>query len=73
MKVNHIAIEREYGSGGTKIARLLLELCGVPCYGQEIPEQVSKKNNISMERIQEYEESVKGRFLYGRGVHGVSA
>lgn len=36
MKFRYITIEREYGSGGTRIARKLSEVCGVPCYGQEI-------------------------------------
>ena len=42
MKCNYITIEREYGSGGTKIARRLAEECGIPCYGQEILEAVSR-------------------------------
>lgn len=36
MKFRYITIEREYGSGGTKIARRLSEISGVPCYGHEI-------------------------------------
>lgn len=58
MKFNYIAIEREYGSGGTKIARLLAEECGLPFYGKEILEEVSQKYDVSIERIQNYEETV---------------
>lgn len=35
MRCKYITIEREYGSGGTKIARLLAEQMGIPCYGRE--------------------------------------
>ncbi len=64
MKSRHIAIEREYGSGGTQIARRLAEECGVPCYGREILEAVSKRYGVSVERIERYEESTTGSFLY---------
>ncbi|HIS47541.1 MAG TPA: cytidylate kinase-like family protein [Candidatus Scybalocola faecigallinarum] len=64
MKCNYITIEREYGSGGTKIARRLAEVCSIACYGPEILEAVSKKNNVPVEHIQHYEESVSGSFLY---------
>lgn len=64
MKCNYITIEREYGSGGTKIARRLAEVCGIRCYGPEILEAVSRKNHIPVESIQHYEETVSGSFLY---------
>lgn len=64
MKYKYIAIEREYGSGGTKIARLLSEQTGIACYGQEILEQVSREKGISVEKIQSYEENVTNSFLY---------
>ena len=56
MKFRYITIEREYGSGGTKIARRLSEISGVPCYGHEILEAVAKKQGIPVERINQYEE-----------------
>ncbi len=64
MKINAIAIEREYGSGGTKIARLLSEETGIPCYGHEILEEVSRKHGISVDAIQKYEEKGTGSILY---------
>ena len=33
MKINAITIEREYGSGGTKIAKRLSKQADIPCYG----------------------------------------
>ena len=64
MKCNYITIEREYGCGGTEIARRLAEKCGIPCYGQEILEAVSRKNHVLVESIQHCEETVSGSFLY---------
>lgn len=64
MRCKYITIEREYGSGGTKIAHRLSEECGVPCYGQEILEAVSKNFKVPVEQIQKYEETVSNSFLY---------
>ena len=64
MKCNYITIEREYGSGGTFVARKLAEECGIACYGREILEEVSKEYNISPESIEQYEETVTNSFLY---------
>lgn len=64
MKVRYITIEREYGSGGTKIAAEAAKKCGIPSYGREIMEEVAKRQHISVDALQEYEESVSGSFLY---------
>lgn len=59
-----IYLEREYGSGGTKIARLLAEQTGIACYGHEILEEVSKENNLSVDKIESYEEKATNSFMY---------
>ncbi len=64
MKYRYITIEREYGSGGTLIGKRLSEKSGIPCYGKEILEAVSKKVDISVEEIQKYEETVNTSFIY---------
>lgn len=64
MRCRYLTVEREYGSGGTKIARQLAEKVGIPCYGQEILEAVSKKYDISVDRIQKFEETTSNSFLY---------
>ena len=64
MKFRYITIEREYGSGGTKIGRELSKVSGVPCYGREILEAVAKKRGITEDQINQYEESVTGSLLY---------
>ena len=64
MKYKYIVIEREYGSGGTEIGRQLSKMTGIPCYGAEILEAVSKKMNIPVSEIEQYEESVTNSLLY---------
>ena len=64
MTVRYITIEREYGSGGTKIAALTAEKCGVSCYGREILEKAAEKLYLPVSVLNEYEESVSGSFIY---------
>lgn len=62
--MKYIAVEREYGSGGTEIARRLAEKCNIACYGSEILDAVAKDKGVSVERIQHCEETVSNSFLY---------
>lgn len=64
MSVAYMTIEREYGSGGTAIARAASELSGVPCFGREILEMVSREKGISVEGIEQYEESARTSLFY---------
>ena len=64
MKISYITIEREYGSGGTRIARETARLCGIPCYGKEILETVAQRHNADVAALQEFEESASSSFLY---------
>ncbi len=64
MDIQYITIEREYGSGGTKIARETARQCGIACFGKEILETVSKEHHTSVQTLQEYEETVSSSFLY---------
>lgn len=64
MKYDYIVIEREYGSGGREIGRLLSKELNLPCYGEEIPEGVAEKLRIPLSEVQKYEESTTGSFLY---------
>ena len=64
MKVRYITIEREYGSGGTKIAQEAARRSGIACYGPEILETVARQQNLSVETLQQYEENVSNSFLY---------
>ena len=64
MKIKYITIEREYGSGGTEIARRTAMETGIYCYGEEILQAVSKRYDLSLEQIQKYEETASNSFLY---------
>ena len=64
MKIQYITIEREYGSGGTKIARETAARCGIACYGSEILEEVARKHHTDLDTLQEYEEKASSSFLY---------
>lgn len=64
MRVRYITIEREFGSAGTKIAEEVAKKCGIFSYGREIMETVAKEQNVSVEALEDYEESVSGSFLY---------
>lgn len=64
MRVRYITIEREYGSGGTEIAEKTAAACGIRCYGPQILETVALRQNVSVEELRKYEESVSNSFLY---------
>lgn len=64
MKVRYIAIEREYGSGGTEIAEKTAQRCAIAWYGREILERTAKEQQTSVEALEAYEEDVSGSLLY---------
>lgn len=64
MKIKYITIEREYGSGGTEIAKKVAGKCGIACYGAEIMELAAQKLHITAEEAQQYEEKITNSFLY---------
>lgn len=70
MKIKYITIEREYGSGGTEIARKVAEKCGISYYGTEIMEKAAEKLHISAEEAQRYEEKITSSFLYSMFIMG---
>lgn len=70
MKIKYITIEREYASGGTEIAEKLSKIFNIPVYGREILEIAAANQNISVEHLERYEESVSNSFLYSLFVMG---
>ncbi len=70
MKFRYVTIEREYGSGGTEIAKKLSERSGLPCYGAEIMEKAAEKLHISANEAQHYEEKITNSFLFSVYVMG---
>ena len=48
-----ITISREFGSGGRTVGRMTAEKLGIPCYDQEIIDQIAEKSGLSREFIAE--------------------
>ncbi|MCL2719696.1 MAG: cytidylate kinase-like family protein [Lachnospiraceae bacterium] len=64
MGYNVIAIEREYGSGGSEIGEKLAAKLGIPCHDKEILQKAAAKTGLSTSELESIEESVTGSFLY---------
>lgn len=62
--MKYVTIEREFGSGGTRIAMELANRLELPCYGQEILQLASRQLNLTMDAILDYEERATGSLLY---------
>ena len=61
-RINVVAIERQYCSGGSEIGRKAAEMLGVPCYDREIVEMAAERMNLSVDEIRKCEESVINPF-----------
>lgn len=59
-----ITIDRQYGSGGREVARILAERLGIPCYGQELLAITARDNGISLEELQKLDEKRTGSLLH---------
>jgi cytidylate kinase len=64
LKIRYLAIEREFGSGGTEIAKGISANTGITCCGREIVEQTAAKLHMPIEEIEKNEENVNGSILY---------
>ncbi len=64
MRYRYLTMEREYGSGGTEIAKALSRALEIPCYGREILELTCKRLGISETKLEKYEETVTNSFLF---------
>lgn len=64
MRYRYLTIEREYGSGGTQIAKELSKALHIPCYGHEILELTCERLGISETKLEKYEETVTNSFLF---------
>ncbi len=63
-KYNIITIERQFGSGGREVGRIVAETLGIPFYNEEILNQAAKTLNISPSDARYVEESVTKSLLY---------
>lgn len=64
-KINVVAIERQYCSGGSEIGSRVGEILGIPCYDHEIVEQAAERLGISPDEIRKFEEWVMSPFKAG--------
>lgn len=64
MKHPIITIEREYGSGGSIIGKLVAKELGIPFYNHEILEMASERLGVPVAKLEGAEESSPKSFLY---------
>ena len=64
MRGKTIVIDREYGSGGREVAKLLSEKLGIPFYDGELLVLASEKYNIDLGMMKDYDEKRMGSILY---------
>ncbi len=64
MKHPIITIEREYGSGGSVIGKLVARDLGIPFYNHEILDMASERLGVPVAKLEGAEESSPKSFLY---------
>ncbi len=64
MKKPIITIERQYGSGGSVIGKLVAEKLGINFYNRQIVDLTAERCGIDKEQIESAEEKVPTSFLY---------
>lgn len=64
MKKKIITIERQYGSGGSIIGKLVADKLGVNYYNRRILEMTAEKCGIAPEHLERAEENAPTSFLY---------
>ena len=57
-KINVVAIERQYCSGGSEIGRRVSEILGIPCYDHELVDMAAERIGMSADEVAKLEESV---------------
>lgn len=72
-----ITISRQFGSGGRTIGRQVAEKLGIPCYDQELIEQLAEKSGFTKEYIKERSEYTErggwlANALSGRAAGGMT-
>lgn len=59
-----ITLERQFGSGGLEIGKLVAQKLGIPCYNKEILKKAAETCNIPEEYLESAQENVSQSFLY---------
>ena len=60
MKNRIITISRQFGSGGRTIGRQVAEKLGIPCYDQELIENIAEESGFAKEYIEKTAEKTLG-------------
>ena len=58
-----VTISREYGSGGSIIARQVAEALGIPCYDAELIEKIAAESGYDVDFIKEKGEYATGGYI----------
>lgn len=72
MKNRVITISREFGSGGRTIGKAVADELGIPCYDNEILQEIAQKSGFSEAYIKEAGEYAPGGFLASAFSHPAS-
>ena len=67
-----IAIGRQFGSGGSTIARQVAEKLGIPCYDNQILEQMARESGFTPDFIKEQSDNAGRRNLFAHVLTGNS-
>lgn len=63
MKNRIITISREFGSGGRTIGKKVAEKLNIPCYDNELLQEIAIKSGFDQQYINQSDEYVSGGFL----------
>ncbi len=66
-----IAISREYGTGGHRVAKVLAEKFGINFYDRRMLEEIADRKNMNVDTLHRYDELPKNPFI-SRTVRGIS-
>lgn len=72
MKNRVITISREFGSGGRTIGKAVAAQLNIPCYDNELLQQIAEKSGFNQQYIQEAGEYAPGGFLASAFSHQTS-
>lgn len=59
-----IAIDREYGSGGREVGKIISEKTGIPCYDNRLIMEAAENFGLSVGMMKDYDEKNIGSTLY---------
>ena len=68
-----IAIDREYGSGGREVARILSERLGVPFYDGDLLKLAAREGGVNLGTLELYDEKGVGSILHDFALLGNAA